>query len=162
MRERVAAGFTLIEILVVVVVIGIGAGLIIVNLDSDDRRAAEREATRLASALEHAAALAQWRNATLGVAAEGRNYRFLRRGTDGQWQALVDDDMLAPRTLPEEIVVRPVSYATAPVAADAVLPFRPSGRNEPYALLLATPAWSVVIAGDPLNRVEIAAHAVSP
>ena len=159
MRKRAALGFTLIEMLIVVVVIGIASGLVIVNLGGDDRRTAEREAARLAGALEHAAALAQWQSVTLGISAEGRNYRFWRRGADGQWQALVDDDVLAPRALPPEIMVTPVSYATAPVAADAVLPFRPSGRNEPYALLLTAPAWSVVIAGDPLNRVAIAAHA---
>ena len=161
MSRRVASGFTLIEMLIVIVVIGIASGLVIVNLGGDDRRTAEREAARLAGALEHAAALAQWQSATLGVSAEGRNYRFWRRGADDRWQALVDDDVLAPRALPGEITVIPVSYASAPVATDAVLPFRPSGRNEPYALLLASPAWSVMIAGDPLNRVEIAAQAAS-
>ena len=161
MRKRAASGFTLIEMLIVIVVIGIASGLVIVNLGGDDRRTAECEATRLAGALEHVAALAQWQSAPLGVSAEGRSYRFWRRDADGRWQELVDDDVLTPRALPAEFTVTPVSYATAPVAADAVLPFRPSGRNEPYALLLASPAWSVVIAGDPLNRVQIAAHAAS-
>jgi general secretion pathway protein H len=155
------AGFTLVEMLVVVVVIAVASGIAIVNAGGDDRRAAEREATRLAGALEHAAALAQWKAQTLGVSADGAVYRFWRRGTDDRWAPLSDDDILAPRALPAPLTVATASYAGAPVAADSILPFRPSGRNEPYALLLASPTWSIVVAGDPLNRVQVAAPAAS-
>ena len=161
MIRRARSGFTLIEVLVVVVVIAIASGFVIVNLGGGgDRRAAEREATRLAGALEHAAALAQWkarrwacRRKAAPTASGGA-----RRTTGG---ALADDDVLAARALPADFTVAPAAYAGAPVAADAILPFRPSGRNEPYALLLASPAWSMVVAGDPLNRVQVAAHAAS-
>jgi general secretion pathway protein H len=162
MIRRARAGFTLIEVLVVIVVIAIASGFVIVNLGGGgDRRAAEREATRLAGALEHAAALAQWKGETLGVSADGGTYRFWRRAADDRWIAVADDDVLAARALPADFTVAPVAYAGAPVGADAILPFRPSGRNEPYALLLASPAWSMVVAGDPLNRVQVAAHAAS-
>jgi general secretion pathway protein H len=161
MPRRARSGFTLIEVLVVVVVIGMAAGLAIVNFGTDDRRATEREAKRLAGALEHAAALAQWRGETLGVSADGSGYRFWRRAAGDQWTTLGDDDVLAPRSLPAQWSVTPASFAGAPVAADAILPFRASGRNEPYALLLASPAWSLVIAGDPLNRVQYAVPAAS-
>jgi len=161
MPRRARSGFTLIEVLVVVVVIGMAAGLAIVNFGTDDRRATEREAKRLAGALEHAAALAQWRGETLGVSADGSGYRFWRRAAGDQWTTLGDDDVLAPRALPAQWSVTPASFAGAPVAADAILPFRASGRNEPYALLLASPAWSLVIAGDPLNRVQYAVAAAS-
>ena len=161
MVGRTAGGFTLLEVLVVVVVIGIASGLVIANLSGDDRGKTEREARRLAGALEHAAALAQWRSETLGVSAEGGIYRFWRRGTDGRWGTVDDDEVLAPHALPAEFTIRLASYAGAPVPADAILPFRPSGRNEPYALVLASPAWSQTVAGDPLNRVQVAAHAAS-
>jgi len=155
------AGFTLVEVLIVVVVIAIASGFVIVNYDNGDRRVAEREAARLAGALEHAAALAQWSGETLGISADGTGYRFWRSGADNRWTPVQDDEVLAPRTLPAQFAVSPASYAGAPVAVDAILPFRPSGRNEPYALLLASPAWSLVVAGDPLNRVQVAAHAAS-
>jgi general secretion pathway protein H len=161
MAAGARSGFTLVEVLIVVVVIAIASGFVIVNLAGDDRRVAEREAARLAGALEHAAALAQWRGETLGVSAEGTGYRFWRRGADSRWIPVQDDEVLAPRTLPAQFAVSPASYAGAPVAVDAILPFRPSGRNEPFTILLASPAWSLVVAGDPLNRVQVAAHAAS-
>jgi general secretion pathway protein H len=160
--RRGTRGFTLVEVLVVVVVIAIASGVVIANLGGDNRSRTEREAKRLAGALEHAAALAQWKGETLGVSAEGAAYRFWRRRGDDRWIALDDDAVLAPRVLPADFTITPASYAGAPVAEDAVLPFRPSGRNEPYALLLANSAWSVLVAGDPLNRVQFAAQAVSP
>jgi general secretion pathway protein H len=162
MTVRRAGGFTLVEVLVVVVVIAIASAVVIANLEGDDRGKTEREAKRLAGALEHAASLAQWEGQTLGVSAEGSVYRFWRRRGDDRWTAVDDDAVLAARALPADFTVRPASYAGSPVAEDAVLPFRPSGRNEPYSLLLANPAWTVIVAGDPLNRVQFAAQAVSP
>jgi general secretion pathway protein H len=160
MRRR-CGGFTLIEVLVVVIVIAIASAVVVANLDGDDRGRMEREARRLATALEHAAAVAQWHSETLGVSAEGNVYRFWRRRDDGSWAVLDDDALLAPRALPTDFSVRPASYGGAPVADDSVLPFRASGRNEPYSLVLANPAWNVLVAGDPLNRVHFAAQAVS-
>ena len=77
MPRRRAGGFTLIEVLVVVVVIGIASGIVIANLGGDDRRTTEREAKRLAGALEHAAALAQWKSETSGRLGRRRRLPFL-------------------------------------------------------------------------------------
>ena len=142
-------------------IIGLVAGVVILGVGGDERRTAEREAKRLAGALEHAAAAAQWRAETLGVSADGAGYRFWRRGADDRWSALADDDVLAPRALPAGISVTPVVFAGAPVPPDAILPFRASGRNEPYALVVGSPAWSLEVAADPLNRVHVAAVADS-
>ena len=160
-RRSPGAGFTLIEVLVVIVVIAIASAVVVASLDGDDRGSMQREARRLAGALEHAASLAQWRGDTLGVSAEGGVYRFWRRRGDNSWAAITDDPVLAPRALPANFFISLASYGGAPVAADAVLPFRASGRNEPYSLLLANPGWNVLVAGDPLNRVQFAARAVS-
>jgi general secretion pathway protein H len=151
--------FTLIELLVVLVVIGVAAGLVFVNLSTDQTRAAEREAKRLAGAVEHAAALAQWTGETLGISAEGAVYRFWRRNANDRWSAVGDDDVLAPRALAVEFKVSAAAYAGTPVAADAILPFRPSGRNEPLALVLVSPVGAFTIAADPLNRVRIVSPA---
>ena len=161
MRSNAHAGFTLVEILVVIAVIAIASTIVIVNLERDDRRMGLREASRLAGALEHAASLAQWQGETLGISAEGSGYRFWRRGADDRWATLSGDDVLAARILPAPFTVAAATFAGAPVAADAILPFRPSGRNEPYTLLLASPEWTLIVAADPLNRVQVAAQAAS-
>jgi type II secretion system protein H len=160
-RSRRDRGFTLVELLLVLIVLALGAGLVFANIGNDARGLAEREAKRLAGALEHAAALAQWQNQTLGVSAEGDAYRFWRRDANDRWTLITGDDVLATRTLPSGLAVTPATYAGAPVARDAILPFRASGRNEPYSLVLGSPQWTIVVRGDPLNRIAFATAPVS-
>jgi hypothetical protein len=120
----------------------------------------QREARRLAGALEHAQALAQWQSEVLGVSidgADGRGYRFWRRDADDRWIALAGDDVLGPRRLPPGMTVAVRSYAGAPTTPDLVVPFRASGRNEPYAMALAMDDAVVVVSGDPVGRVRYAA-----
>ena len=161
-RRVAVVGFTLVELLVVLVVLGIAASLVVANIGGDDRRDIQREAKRLSGALEHAAALAQWSSETLGVSAEGRGYRFWRRDANNRWAPFAGDEVLAARALPAGLTVTPTSYAGAPVPADAILPFRASGHNEPYALTLASPAGNVVVSADPLNRVGFAPLTSTP
>jgi general secretion pathway protein H len=149
-------GFTLVEILVVVVIIALTAGLAVVAYDGNPRGVATREATRLAGALEHAAQSAQVRAETLGVSADGGRWRFWRRaGEAGGWLPLTDDDVLAPHALPAGLLVHPLTYAGAPLAADAIVPLHASGHNEPYAFVLTARDTRIVLAADPLNRVAL-------
>jgi type II secretion system protein H len=152
--ERRRAGFTLVEILVVLVIIALVGGLAMVTLERDERRLAAREAKRFAGALEFAAARAQARNETLGVSAD-RTIRFWRREPSGEKWLPLDDDVLGARVLPEPLLATPFRYAGQRVAANTIVPLRASGRNEPFAFTLASPAWLVVLAADPLNRVSI-------
>ncbi len=155
-RAGGAAGFTLAEILIVLIVIGLAAGLVYAHFDRDPRDAVEREGRRLAGALEHAALLAQWKDETLGVSATGNGYRFWRRATAASaWEALSSDDVLAPRVLPAPLSVIAREYAGAAVAVDAILPLRPSGRNEPSVIEIDSPEWFALLAADPLNRVAL-------
>jgi general secretion pathway protein H len=152
------AGFTLAEILVVLIVIGLAAGMAYARFDSDPRQTIEREGQRLSAAIEHAAALAQWRNQTLGVSADGAGYRFWRRnaGADGdQWVPLGDDDVLAPRSLPDGVTAAAILYAGQNIPPDSILPFAASGRNEPFALEIASSGWYARLVADPLNRVAL-------
>ena len=65
------------------------------------------------------------------------------------------DDVLEPRALPASLRVTVREYAGLPVAADAILPLRASGRNEPYVIQIASPEWFTLLAVDPLNRVTL-------
>ena len=147
-------GFTLVEILVVLVILAISAGVAIVAVDRNERQLAAREAKRFAGALEFAAARAQARNETLGVSAD-RTIRFWRRERGGDRWLPLDDDVLGARTLPEPLSASPTTYAGQRIAADTIVPLRASGRNEPFTFAIASPAWLVVLAADPLNRVSI-------
>lgn len=155
-------GFTLIEILVVIAILAIATGAVALAYTTSDRDAATREARRFAGALEHAAARAQARGQTLGASAEGNAWRFWQRDAEsGQWQVLAaPDDVLAARTLPEGMRVRPLSYAGRELEPGTILPLRATGRNEPMAFELAARDVTLVLASDPLNRITLTA--VSP
>ncbi len=154
--RRTAPGFTLIEILVVVAILAIAAGIAVVAIDRDERGTVAREARRFAGALEYAAMRAQMRGETLGVSAAEGTVRFWVRGADGRFVPVAGDEPLAPRALPAPLSAQPIVYAGRPLEPDAIVPLRPSGRNDPFAFAIATPAWRAVLASDPLNRIAIA------
>jgi len=150
------SGFTLIEVLVVLIVLALAAGVAVVAYDGDERGIATREAQRFAGALEYAAARAQLRAETLGVSAEGGSWRFWRRTATGDaWLPVTDDDVLASRRLPPTHSIAPLLYAGQPLPANAVVPLRPSGRNEPMSFSVSATQTQILLAADPLNRVSI-------
>jgi len=154
------SGFTLVEILVVIVILGIVAGLGLALVGPDERDVSAREARRFAGALEYAAQRAQWRNEMLGVSADRKLLRYWRKdaGND-RWRVVDDDDVLRAHALPDSIDAMALVYAGRGVAANAIVPLRASGRNDPFAFVLATPGFRTVVALDPLNRVSIAGPA---
>ena len=157
------AGFTLVEILVVIVILGIVAGLSLALVGPDERDVSAREARRFAGALEYAALRAQWRNEMLGVSADRKVLRYWRRDTgNDHWRSVDDDDVLRAHVLPDSIDAMALAYAGHGVASNAIVPLRASGRNEPFAFVLATPGFRTVIALDPLNRVSIAGPVPNP
>ena len=49
----------------------------------------------------------------------------------------------------------PTSYSGRDVAADTIVPFRPTGRNEPFTFEITSKDARLVLAGDPLNRIAV-------
>ena len=147
-------------------IIGIAAGLAVASLSPDRRADTLRESRRFAGSLEYAAQRAQLRSEMLGVSAGAHAIRYWRRDATGdRWRLLDDDDVLRARVLPQTLDATALAFAGRSVAADAIVPLRASGRNEPFAFALTAPGWRAIVALDPLNRVSISgpvAVAVSP
>ena len=148
--RRGAAGFTLIEVLVVVIVVGLGAALITLRLSNDNGAALRQESERLRSTLEYAAQLAQWRREPLAWEGDADGYRFSRADENGEWREIADPE-LARHLFPSTMHLRAIGPAGTPAPLRVLL--RASGRNDPYALLLDTAGGSWIIRADPLNRV---------
>ena len=155
-RRASTSGVTLVEILVVLVILGLVAGVAVALVEPGERDVAAREARGFAGALEYAAARAQWRNEMLGVSADHRVLRYWRRDVvNDRWCPLDDDDVLHAHVLAAPLDAIAYAYAGRTVASNAIVPLRASGRNEPFAFLLATPRYRTLVGLDPLNRASI-------
>ena len=155
-RPTTLRAFTLVEILVVIVILGIAAGLAMALVAPDQRDRSLREARRFAGGIEYAAQRAQWRNRMLGVSVSGNVIRYWRRDDAGdRWRLVDDDDVLESHALAAPVQGAALAYAGRRIAADAIVPLRASGNNEPFAFALTADGWRTVVAADPLNRVSI-------
>ena len=139
------------------VILGLVAGVAVALVGPGERDVSAREARGFAGALEYAAARAQWRNEMLGVSADHGLLRYWRRdAANDRWTPLDDDDVLRAHRLPPPLDAIAYAYAGRGIASNAIVPLRASGRNEPFAFLLATPRYRTQVGLDPLNRAAIA------
>lgn len=161
-RYRVAParrGFTLAEVLVVLVILAIGAALLYPRLTLSPARGLRIEADRLARAVEMATRLAQWKGVTLGVSIDAAGYRFWEQPASGQpdWR-VSNEETLEPRRFDPPTRLAALSFSGVRVAPGTIVPFRPSGRNEPLAIALVADGASAEIRSDLLNRVSVAVY----
>jgi len=98
-RYSKAAGFTLLEILVVVLIIGVLSAVFLLSVDSNREEKGKHEAQRFAALMKLAGQEAMLRSRELAVEIFPDGYRFLV-SEEQQWQPL-EDDILTPQQLPE-------------------------------------------------------------
>ena len=97
-------GFTLIELLVSVVIIGIVLSIAVLSLGvvGDDREV-RKEVRRLMSIMEFAQDDAVMQGRDFGIEFLLGSYRFVEYDSySGQWLAIIGDDLLRTRRMPEE------------------------------------------------------------
>ncbi|MBB6092092.1 general secretion pathway protein H [Povalibacter uvarum] len=105
---RDAAGFTLMEILVVIVVIGVivSAATLSVNILGRDRESQE-EMERVWAVLQQAREEMELQGLDLGMFVSTRGYEFLRfDGRENRWMPMEGDRLFATRELPEGLRFR--------------------------------------------------------
>lgn len=96
-KRRGAAGFTLIEVMVVVLIIGITVSLVTLSVSSGERPALT-EAKRLKTLLSMVGEEAILQGRNFGMRVEPDGYRFYLLSADG-WLPLSGDDLLRERAL---------------------------------------------------------------
>lgn len=158
-----AAGFTLVEILVVVVIIGVlAAGAVLAIGAAGGDRELERESDRLLALLGYVREQAELQTREYGLRVGPLGYGFVSFDPRRQeWVAVADDDVLRERSLPEglhprlwvegrEVVLRrPPAREDARKAPEELLPqvmLFSNGDLTPFEVRLERP-------GTPLHVV---------
>ena len=144
--RRPAAGFTLIEVLVVVLIIVVIVGLLGVQLMRGPEDQVREESERLALLLNAARQEAILQGRVFAFSGERDSYRFLRLERDGRLKVTAEDDLLRAQRLPAGIIIEAIQIAGAGDAPQDGLVFLPSGELLVFRLVLAGGGvrWSVI------------------
>jgi len=135
--RRAAAGFTLIELVVVMLILTIVLGMVGVRLTRDVRDTVRDEAERLALVLQSAREQAILEGRPYAFALTDEGYQFLRLGDEGRLVPVRGDEILGPRRLPRALTLAPQRpAAAAPARADLIL-FDPSGEFPAFTMVFA-------------------------
>jgi type II secretion system protein H len=152
--ERPAAGFTLIEVVVVMAVIAIALALIGVNFAADDKRLLRTEAEKLALLLEQAQDEATVTGRSIAWAPSGSQYGFLRM-QGGNWVPMAGDALFHDRAFDSLVEIQSLRINdTEAKPGDRVI-FSPSGINLPFDLTLGLRALRAVVSGDAAGHVSV-------
>lgn len=143
-----AAGFTLLELLVVLVMIGVLATTVTLSLAPDTHRQLQDEAWRFARVLETASEQAEHGD-PLALSWQPDGYQFLRQADDGQWQPL-DDRLLAAHRWPNGISAEQIQNV-----AKGTIPLMGDGHVTPRVLTLRTSERALAVALSPLGRANV-------
>ncbi|MDQ7988209.1 MAG: GspH/FimT family pseudopilin [Candidatus Dactylopiibacterium sp.] len=158
---RRAAGFTLLEILVVMALLGIVLGIAVVRLDDGGERVTRTRAEELGLRLEAARDEAVYAGQPLAFSTDGEGYKFWRGDTARQqWFALAQNaGELAPRALGEDVRIVAQTVNGQPRPLGERLVFNADGMTDPFVLVVQGRARALRVEGDALGRVSVDAEA---
>ena len=142
-----AAGFTLIEIMVVTVILGIALALTIANLQTDDRQAAQREARTLILTLQTLQDRAVLGGRALALSFTDQGTTVWERNERGDWQEA------GTRNSP--LVVEALKLGATLADPGARIVFLPEGVGIPFELTVSLRGQSALIIGDALGNMTL-------
>ena len=145
-----AAGFTLVEILVVIAIAGILVAVAAINLFPGDEQHARREAARIALAIEHARDTAWFGGLPTSVTFDERRVREWRLAND-RWQA----DAGREQRLPPDVKLLAVYLDGMPLDARDRLVFLSDGLGIPFRVALEVRGIPWAVEGDPAGAVRL-------
>jgi len=148
-------GFTLLEMLVVLVLASIMLSMVAINLFPDEQRSLQTEGERLAYLLEQSGKSARIGGQPLAWSTSGREHRFWMKNKQGEWRRVEQDDLLHPRSLPDDMRVTLVSIADKPAQALDMLALSPELGAPEFELRLSSGARSLRLLGDGLGNVRV-------
>jgi general secretion pathway protein H len=134
-RQRLARGFTLLELLVVIVLAGILLSIVTVTVTPDPRQQLQREAARIGQLFALAADEARIRQVPILWEADLAGYRFVTLA-GGERQLLTGDDLLRERQW-ERPLARLAVFETAGTQPTQVL----LGPGAPPARIAVAREW---------------------
>lgn len=141
-----AAGFTLVELMVVMVIVGLASAAVMLAMPRSSDRA-RTEARTLAARLVAARDLAIIGGRDVAVTIDADGYRITQR-RNGGWQ-VADDRALQPYSWPDQLVV------TTQIADGAVLLFDTTGLATPGKIRIDSDGASIGIDVDSVGKVAI-------
>lgn len=171
--RRAAAGFTLIEVMVVLVIMASMAGLLVLGFKDNPEQRLRREADDLAALLNVAADEAVMRSMELGLAIDTEGYRFVYFDLEKQQWLAVAEKTLGPHVFPDTISVaialdgerldeqsleriRALSARSDNDRLRPMLLLLSSGEVTPFTLTLGYgDEFTVVVSSDGVNPVSV-------
>jgi len=149
-----AAGFTLLELMVVLVVVGIMLGVVSLNAIPNKHQSLQTDAQRVALLLQLAREEAIVRNRPVAFELDAEKFRFYVK-VDQSWQLITDTDLFRERSFKNV----PLTITMQPGGAAQVLPLKIIfGRepvDKPFVLTLGFEDTSVAIKADGLGHFVV-------
>ncbi|MGU7769587.1 GspH/FimT family pseudopilin [Burkholderia sp. MR1-5-21] len=152
LRASRAAGFTLLEMLVVLVIAGLLVSLASLSLTRNPRTDLREEAQRLALLFETAGDEAQVRARPIAWQPTAHGFRFDESTADG-WRTL-HDDLLRPRDWDGGVTGADIDYPGSDTQASRVV-FGTESIDTPVRVTLHSTAGSATIVGTGNGRYEV-------